>query len=353
MAGKETQLEKKKLRIGIIGAGRIGKVHAETLSFRLPEAVPASITDVNGVSAKEVAERCGISRVARDSSELINDPAIDAVLICSPTETHADLVMQAARAGKHIFCEKPIDRSLARIDLALGEVKKAGVKFQVGFNRRFDANFARVRAAVEQGEIGTPNLIHIISRDPAPPPVSYIKFSGGIFLDMTIHDFDMARFLVGDEVESIYAAGGVRVDPEIGKAGDLDTVLLVLQFKNGVIGTIDNSRKAVYGYDQRVEILGSKGAIATGNCYPNQAILSTATAIQRDLPLNFFMDRYTESFVSELHGFVKAVTEDKPVPVNGMDGRIAVVMGLAARKSYDERRPVQLEEVEQAVPLRA
>ena len=353
MAGKELQLEKKKLRLGIIGAGRIGKVHAETLSFRVPEAIPASITDVNGVSAKEVAERCGISKVARNAAELINDPAIDAVLICSPTETHADLVIQAARAGKHIFCEKPIDASLARIDAALAEVKKSGVKFQVGFNRRFDANFARVRAAVERGEIGTPHLMHIISRDPAPPPVSYIKLSGGIFLDMTIHDFDMARFLVGDEVETIYAAGGVRIDPEIGKAGDLDTVLLVLQFKNGVIGTIDNSRKAVYGYDQRVEILGSKGAISTGNCYPNQAILSTASAVQRDLPLNFFMERYTESFVSELQAFVNAVREDKQVPVNGMDGRIAVLMGLAARKSYDERRPVQLEEVEQAEPLRA
>lgn len=353
MAGKELQLEKKKLRLGIIGAGRIGKVHAETLSFRVPEAIPASITDVNGVSAKEVAERCGIFKVARNAAELINDPAIDAVLICSPTETHADLVIQAARAGKHIFCEKPIDASLARIDAALAEVKKSGVKFQVGFNRRFDANFARVRAAVERGEIGTPHLMHIISRDPAPPPVSYIKLSGGIFLDMTIHDFDMARFLVGDEVETIYAAGGVRIDPEIGKAGDLDTVLLVLQFKNGVIGTIDNSRKAVYGYDQRVEILGSQGAISTGNCYPNQAILSTASAVQRDLPLNFFMERYTESFVSELQAFVNAVREDKQVPVNGMDGRIAVLMGLAARKSYDERRPVQLEEVEQAEPLRA
>jgi myo-inositol 2-dehydrogenase/D-chiro-inositol 1-dehydrogenase len=170
---------------------------------------------------------------------------------------------------------------------------------------------------------------------------------------MTIHDFDIARFLVGHEVESLYTAGAVRVDPEIGKAGDLDTVVIVLRFKNGVIGTIDNSRKAVYGYDQRVEILGSKGAIATENCYPNQAILSTSTAIQRDLPLNFFMDRYTESFVSELRAFVQAVLQNKPVPVDGTDGRIAVVMGLAARKSYDERRPVQLDEVVQAEPLLA
>jgi myo-inositol 2-dehydrogenase / D-chiro-inositol 1-dehydrogenase len=339
------------LRIGIIGAGRIGRVHAETLAFRLPDAVPCAIADVNGDAAKKVAQQCRIPRALQNSADIITDPAIDAVLICSPTETHADLVIHAARAGKHIFCEKPIDHSLSKIDLALHEVRKSGVKFQVGFNRRFDANFARVRDAVTQGEIGTPHLMHIVSRDPAPPPISYIKVSGGIFLDMTIHDFDMARFLAGDEVETVYAAGAVRVDPEIGKTGDLDTAVIVLHFKNGMIGTIDNSRQAVYGYDQRVEILGSKGAIATENRYPNQAILSTGTSIQRDLPLNFFMDRYMESFESELRAFVDAVLHDKPVPVTGSDGRAAVVMGLAARKSYEQRRPVQLEEVAQPTPL--
>jgi myo-inositol 2-dehydrogenase / D-chiro-inositol 1-dehydrogenase len=346
-------LTETKLRIGIIGAGRIGKVHAESLAFRIPEAAPVVIADINASSRREVAERCGIPRVVKDSEEILNDSGVDAVLICSPTDTHANLIVEAARAGKHIFCEKPIDHSLSKIDLALQEVKRSGVKLQVGFNRRFDANFVRVRSAVTQGEIGTPHLMHIISRDPGPPPISYIKTSGGIFLDMSIHDFDMARFLVGDEVESIYATGSVRVDPEIGKAGDLDTALVVLQFKNGVIATIDNSRRAVYGYDQRVEILGSKGAIATENCYSNQAILSTSTAIQRDLPLNFFMERYTESFVGELRAFVQAVVLNKPVPVNGMDGRIAVVMALAARKSFDERRPVQLKEVDQMEPLLA
>jgi len=343
-------LPEKKLRIGIIGAGRIGRVHAESLAFRIPEVVPVAIADINVDAAREVAERCGIPRVAKDNEEILNDPAVDAVLICSPTPTHATLIVEAARAGKHIFCEKPIDHSLAKIDRALQEVKKYGVKLQVGFNRRFDANFVRVRRAVAEGEIGTPHLMHIISRDPGPPPISYIKTSGGIFLDMTIHDFDIARFLVGDEIESIYATGAVRVDPEIGRAGDLDTVLIVLQFKNGVIATIDNSRKAVYGYDQRVEILGSKGAIATQNCYPNQAILSTGTAIQRDLPLNFFMERYTESFVSEVKAFVQAVVQNTPVPVNGTHGRIAVVMALAARKSFDEGRRVRLKEVDQMEP---
>jgi myo-inositol 2-dehydrogenase / D-chiro-inositol 1-dehydrogenase len=336
---------KSKLNIGIIGAGRIGKVHAETLAFRLPEANPAAIADVNPQAARAVAERCGIPRVVASAAEILADPAIDAVLICSSTGTHAGLIADAARAGKHIFCEKPVDHTLARIDQALEAVEKAGVKLQIGFNRRFDANFARVRAAVAGGEIGTPHLLHIISRDPAPPPASYVKVSGGMFLDMTIHDFDMARFLIGDEVEEIYTAAGVMVDPEIGAAGDVDTAVITLRFRNGAIGTIDNTRKAVYGYDQRVEVLGSAGSIATANCYPNQAVVSTAESVRRDLPLNFFMDRYTESFVNELRAFVGAVLEGSPTPVNGIDGRIPVVMALAARRSYDERRPVRLEEI--------
>ncbi len=219
------------------------------------------------------------------------------------------------------------------------------MKLQIGFNRRFDPNFARVRAAVAGGEIGVPRLLHIISRDPAPPPLAYIKVSGGMFLDMTIHDFDMARFLIGDEVDEVYTAAGVMVDPAIGGAGDLDTAIILLRFRNGVIGTIDNCRQAAYGYDQRAEILGSAGKIATDNCYPNQATLSTGQSVHRDLPLNFFMDRYRESFSTEIRAFVQSVLEDKPTAVTGADGRIPVVMGLAARKSVDERRPVRLEEI--------
>jgi myo-inositol 2-dehydrogenase / D-chiro-inositol 1-dehydrogenase len=336
---------KNRLNIGIIGAGRIGKVHAATLAFRVAEAVPLAIADVNLAAARELAGRCGIPRVCESAAEMLADPEIEAVLICSSTDTHADLVCAAAAAGKHIFCEKPIDHSLAKIDLALAAVAKASVKLQIGFNRRFDANFARVRQAVVSGEIGEPHLLHIVSRDPAPPPVAYIKVSGGMFLDMTIHDFDMARFLIGDEVEEVYTAAGVRVDPAIGAAGDVDTALIVLRFRNGAIGTIDNSRKAVYGYDQRVEILGSAGSIATANRYPNEAVVSTAQCVRRDLPLNFFMDRYTESFASEMQSFVRAVLEDAPAPVTGIDGRIPVVMGIAARKSYDERRPVRLAEI--------
>ena len=334
-----------KLHIGIIGAGRIGRVHAETLAFRLPESQIVAITDVNREAAQSVAARCNISRVVESSAEILADPQVQAVLICSSTNTHADLIVAAAKAGKHIFCEKPIAFSLDTIDNALAAVKAAGVQLQIGFNRRFDANFARVRQAVASGEIGTPSLMHIISRDPSPPPLSYVRVSGGMFMDMTIHDFDMARFLIGDEVEEIYTGGGVMVDPEIGEAGDLDTALIVLRFRNGVIGTIDNSRKAVYGYDQRVEILGSEGKIATGNCYPNQAEVSSGKTVYRDLPLNFFMERYTESFTSELRSFVAAVREKRTTAVTGIDGRIPVVMALAARKSYDERRCVRMDEV--------
>ena len=338
-----------RLRVGMIGAGRIGKVHAETVAFGLPEAELVSITDVNRDAAARLAGRCGIPAVAASSEEILADPRVDAVLICSSTDTHATLIAQAARAGKHIFCEKPVALDLAKIDAALEEVAKAGVKLQIGFNRRFDANFARVRQAVATGEIGAPRLVHIVSRDPAPPPVAYVKSSGGMFLDMTIHDFDMARFLVGDEVDEIFVSGGVMVDPQIGAAGDLDTALIVLRFRSGVIGTIDNCRQAAYGYDQRVEILGSLGSIATENRYPNQAVVSTSKEVRTDLPLNFFMERYRESFAAELRAFVEAVIRDRPTPVTGEDGRVPVVMGLAARKSYDERRPVRLAEIAESV----
>ncbi|HOW66156.1 MAG TPA: inositol 2-dehydrogenase [Candidatus Paceibacterota bacterium] len=334
------------LNVGIIGAGRIGKVHAETIAFRVPEARAISIADVNREAAETVAARCGIPAVAESADQILANPDIQAVLICSSTDTHADLISRAACAGKHIFCEKPIAHSLAKIDAALAAVEQAGVKLQIGFNRRFDPNFSRVRTAVARGEIGAPRLLHIISRDPVPPPISYVKVSGGIFLDMTIHDFDMARFLIGDEVEEIYTAAGVMVDPAIGEAGDLDTALIVLRFRNGVIGMIDNCRQAAYGYDQRAEILGAVGKIATENCYPNQATLSLGDGVRRDLPFNFFMERYTESYTAEVRAFVLSVIEDQPTKVTGLDGRIPVVMGLAARKSFDEHRPVRLDEIQ-------
>lgn len=333
------------LNVGIIGAGRIGKVHAATVAYRIPNARLLAVADTNLEAAQEMAGKYAIPHATDDYRQVLENPDIQAVFICSPTNTHAQFTEEAALAGKHVFCEKPIALDLGQIDRTLAAVERAGIKLQVGFNRRFDANFARVRQAIECGEIGTPALLHIISRDPGPPPISYVKVSGGMFFDMTIHDFDMARFLVGSDVEEIYTQAAVTVDPAIGEAGDVDTAVIMLKFANGVIGTIDNCRRAAYGYDQRVEVLGSKASIATSNNYPNAAVISDVGGVRRDLPLNFFMDRYTESFATEVIAFVDAVLYDKPVPVPGADARGAVVMGFAAKKSYLEGRPVKLAEI--------
>lgn len=338
-----------KLNVGIIGTGRIGRVHAEHLSYRILQATLLGVADISEEAVQECAQQFDVPEVAQDYRVLLDNPEIEAVVICSSTDTHTQIIEEAAEAGKHIFCEKPIAFTLEEIDRALAAVEQAGVKFQVGFNRRFDPSFQRVREAIEQGEIGEPHLLHLVSRDPAPPSLDYIRSSGGLFFDMTIHDFDMARFLIASEVEEVYAAAAVRVDPAIGKAGDLDTAVITLQFENSVIGTIDNSRKAVYGYDQRAEVFGSGGRVQSENHYPNTAVVSNGDHVRRDLPLNFFMERYVESYRAEIQAFVEAVLEDRPVPVGGEDGRLSVVMSLAARRSYDENRPVQLSEIEDEV----
>jgi myo-inositol 2-dehydrogenase/D-chiro-inositol 1-dehydrogenase len=338
-------MNKDQVNIGVIGAGMIGRVHSENLAFRIPQANLTVIADINEQAARATAARCRSASATKDYKEILGDPEIDAVVICSSTDTHARIIAEAAQAGKHIFCEKPIDFSLAKIDGALAQVEKAGVKLQIGFNRRFDSNFARVRQAVASGEIGEPHLLHIVSRDPEPPTPEYVKTSGGIFMDMTIHDFDMASFLIGSEVEEVFVYGGVRIDPEIGKAGDLDTVLILLKFADGTLGTIDNSEKAAYGYDQRVEVFGSKGAIQIGNNYPNSAVVSSGESIYHDRPLYFFVERYVDSYIAEMRSFIEAVSEDRPTQVSGHAGRVPVVMALAAHKSYAENRPVRLSEI--------
>ncbi|MGD8624448.1 MAG: inositol 2-dehydrogenase [Anaerolineae bacterium] len=335
-----------KINVGIIGTGRIGRLHAENLMYRIPEANLVAVSDIFVEAAEKTAAALGIPAAYEDHRRIIDDEGIDAVLICSSTDTHARLVEEAAGAGKQIFCEKPIALDLAKIDRALAAVEQAGVKLQIGFNRRFDPNFKRVQEVVAAGEIGEPHILRITSRDPAPPPIEYVKVSGGIFLDMTIHDFDMARFLVGSEVEEVYAAAGVMIDPAIGQAGDVDTAVITLHFAGGVLGVIDNSRQAVYGYDQRVEVFGSGGVVSAENAYPNTATISDASRVHRDLPLNFFMERYTESYVNELRAFVRCVVDDTAPPVSGLDGRIPVVMGYAAQKSRQEKRPVRLDEIE-------
>ncbi len=332
----------KRLRIGVIGAGRIGKIHAESVATRLPQAELAAVADIYLPAAQELGKAFQAPVIVADYHVILADPAIDAVAICSDANTHAEIIQEAAAAGKHIFCEKPIDYSLAKIDAALTAVAQANVKLQIGFNRRFDPNFRKVRQMIVDGKIGQPHILHITSRDPAPPPIEYIKVSGGIFLDMTIHDFDMARYLIGSQVTEIYALGGVMIDPAIGEAGDLDTVVITLKFANGVIGTIDNSRQAVYGYDQRVEVFGSEGMVSVANNMPDTHVHSDANGVHSSLPLHFFLERYLDSYVIEMQEFVDVVLHDKEPPVKGADGRIAVVMGLAAQESWQENHPVSL-----------
>ena len=333
------------LRFGVIGAGRIGKIHAENLATRIPGVEVVAIADPVVNNATELAARLHVSKATADYKELLADPTINAVAICSSTDTHAPILIEAAQAGKHIFCEKPIHYRLDRIDAALAAVEKAGVKLQIGFNRRFDPNFRKVHQMVADGMVGDVHILRITSRDPAPPPIEYVKISGGIFFDMTIHDFDMARYLSGSEVEEVYVAGAVRVDPLIGQAGDIDTAVITLRFANGAIGTIDNSRKAVYGYDQRVEVFGSQGMVAVTNNTPDTASYSGANGVQSAKPLYFFLERYAESFVAELREFVAAVRDDTTPPVTGADGRAPVLIAMAAARSYKECRPVRLSEV--------
>jgi len=336
----------KVIRVGVIGAGRIGKIHAENLATRIPGVVVSAIADINQQAAQALAEKLHVANAFSDYRKIIEDKDIDAVAVCSSTDTHADLIIAAANAGKHVFCEKPVDHSLDRIDKAINAVSKAGVQCQIGFNRRFDPNFKKLHDLVQTGKIGDLHILRITSRDPAPPPAEYVKLSGGMFLDMTIHDFDMARFLSGSEVEEVYAIGEVRVDPAIGAAGDIDTAVITLKFANGAIGTIDNSRKAVYGYDQRAEVFGSGGMAATANNTPNSSVYSNADGVVSEKPLYFFLERYMESFVAEMRDFINAIREGNPTPVNVFDGRKPVVIAKAATRSMLENRPVKLSEIE-------
>ena len=335
----------KKLKIGVIGTGRIGKVHIATLVQSVPQAEVLAIADINRNSADEVAKSFGISHVSSSHSDIINNPEIEAVIICSSTDTHARYIVEASKAGKHIFCEKPVDLSIEVIKGALDAASKAGVKLMVGFNRRFDPNFLKIKELVAAGKIGDPHILKITSRDPAPPPAEYSAVSGGMFMDMTIHDFDMARYIVGSEVTEVYTNAAVLVDPAIGRAGDVDTAIITLTFENGAIGVIDNSRKAVYGYDQRAEIFGSKGMICTDNNYPENHRYYAGDGIHGSLPLNFFMDRYLESYANEMKIFCDAVINNLPLPVSGDDGLKSVAIAMAAKKSYLEHRPVKISEI--------
>lgn len=335
----------KKLNVGIIGAGRIGQVHTLSINNYLPQVEVLGITDKFLNAAKDWAAKSGIKTVYADYQEMLADPAIDAVLVCSSTDTHAEISIAAAKAGKHIFCEKPVDLSIEKVESVIAEAKKADVKLQIGFNRRFDHNFKKVKELIDNKTIGDLQILKITSRDPSPPPIEYVKVSGGMFMDMTIHDFDMARFLTGSEAEEIYVAGACMVDPAIGEAGDLDTAVITIKFQNGVLCVIDNSRKAAYGYDQRVEAFGSKGQAEIANDKPSTASWSTAEGVYSEKPLHFFLERYMSAYAEEIKEFVEALMTGKETPVTGFDGLQPLKMGMAALKSVKEGRPVKLSEI--------
>ena len=334
----------RQVNIAVIGTGRMGSVHTRNLARSIPEANLVAVCDIRLEVAQAVADELGIQRVVRDYHELLADKNIEAILIATTTNTHAFIMKDVALAGKHIFCEKPLALDLASIDDALAVVERSAVKLQVGFNRRFDKSFQRVHDIVASGEIGRPCILRIASRDPEPPSVEYARVSGGMFLDMTIHDFDMARFQVG-EIEEVYAIGNVLVAPEYASFGDLDTNIVTLKFANGAIGVIDNSRQAVYGYDQRLEVFCSQGTAQAENEVVDTVVKGTKDGYHSARLPHFFMNRYAPCYVEEVRQFIACVRDDKPTPTTGKDGRMAVVLGHAAWKSYHENRPVKLSEI--------
>ncbi len=336
------------LRIGIIGAGRIGKVHLESISYHVKNAVVTAVADpFMNDETKSFINGFGVEKIYEDYHKIIEDDDIDAVLVCSSTDTHASVSIEAINAGKHVFCEKPVDHSIAKIkEVADALDSHPGVKLQVGFNRRFDHNFAAIRKAYDDGRIGGAHILKITSRDPEPPNPKYIAVSGGIFLDMTIHDFDMAAFLTNSDVQEVYVNSAVLVDPEIGKQGDVDTAVITLKMSNGALAVIDNSRRAAYGYDQRAELFGSKGMVATSNDTLSSAVVSDANGVTGEKPLFFFLERYMESFSEEMRQFVCACENDTDVPVGIHAGMQSVRVALAAKKSVAEHRPVLVSEIE-------
>ena len=333
-------------RIGVIGCGRIGRMHASLLAREVPGYVVAAVADAVPAAAEGVSAATGAP--VRTIDELLAAQDVDTVAICTSTDTHVDLIVAAAQAGKAIFCEKPVSLDLELVDRALAAVEEAGVAFMIGFNRRFDPGHKSVRDRVADGSVGDLHVLRITSRDPAAPPPEYVAVSGGIFLDMVIHDFDMAQYVVQSPVVEVFARGAVRVDPRIGEAGDVDTAITVLTHEDGTLTTIDNSREAVYGFDQRVEAFGSTGVAASENPPAHTGVLRTADG-SRAAPLpHFFVERYTRSFIDEWAAFGAAVRKGGPSEVGGADGRAPLVIGLAAWRSLREHRPVAVTEIDVA-----
>ena len=330
------------LRFALLGAGRIGKVHAKAIAAN-PDATLVAVADAFPEAANAIAQSYGCEVRTIDAIAAAQD--VDAVVICTPTTTHADLIEQFARAGKAIFCEKPIDLDVGRVRDCLKVVAETKAKLMVGFNRRFDPHFAAVRAAIDAGKIGAVEQVVITSRDPGAPPAAYIKQSGGIFRDMTIHDFDMARFLLGEDVETVMATASGLVDPEIGKLGDSDSVSLILTTKSGKQCLISNSRRATYGYDQRIEVHGSKGVVSAENQRPISIEIANGDGYTRPPLHDFFMTRYTEAYAAEIAAFVASISTGAAVAPDGKDGLVALILAEAALKSVAEGRAVKVTEI--------
>jgi myo-inositol 2-dehydrogenase/D-chiro-inositol 1-dehydrogenase len=334
------------VRIGLIGAGRIGKLHGNNLAHSVSNVKIEALADpLLNDDMRQWAESLGIKKIDKDPTEIFSDEKIDAVFICSSTNTHADLIIKGAKAGKHIFCEKPIDTDPSIIRNALAAVEKAGIKLQVGFVRRFDHNHKKVRDTVVSGKLGKPHIIKVTSRDPEPQPLEYVAVSGGLFMDMMIHDFDMVRYLAGSEVTEVSAYGAVLIDERVKQYNDIDTSIVMLKFENGALGVIDNSRAARYGYDQRTEVHCDKGCVQVANDLIDTAMISTADGVSCEKPTWFFLERYNNAFIAEAKDFANAILNDTPVPVNGKDGLMSVYIAIAADKSLRENRPVKLGEI--------
>jgi myo-inositol 2-dehydrogenase / D-chiro-inositol 1-dehydrogenase len=329
--------------VGLIGAGRIGRMHAELLARHIPGASLEIVYDVHAAFAREVSALLGVP--VADSVEEVLQSDVDAVAICSSADTHVDLMVAAAQAGKAVFCEKPVSLFLDELERGLDAIEAHDAPFQVGFNRRFDPAHASVQQAVAAGEIGEPLLVRISSRDPEPPSLEYVRTSGGLFLDMTIHDFDMARFVTGSEVVEVFARGAVRVAPEFADAGDIDTAMVTLVHENGCFTAIDNCRATTYGFDQRVEAFGSAGMAASENPPAHTGVVMTADGARRPPLPHFFLERYLPSYEREWQAFVEALQSGTPPPVGAADARAPLVIGLAALQSLREGRAVRLDEV--------
>jgi myo-inositol 2-dehydrogenase/D-chiro-inositol 1-dehydrogenase len=324
--------------VALFGAGRIGKIHAGNLA-RQPGVALKYVVDVNSAAASELAAKHGAKVGTAD--QIFGDASVKAVVIGSSTDTHAELIMRAAKAGKAIFCEKPVDLALARARECAAAVASARVTCMIGFQRRFDPTFAALKQRLDAGEIGQPEMLVVTSRDPGAPPVDYIKVSGGIFKDMLIHDFDIFRWILGDEATSVYATGSVLTDPAIGTAGDCDSTAVTIRTKKGRLAQINTSRRAAYGYDQRFEVLGSKGMLQAGNHAPTEVTASTAANVSRDLPEHFFLERYRVAYANEMAHFFEALAKGSPVRTTIEDGVKALELAEAATTSWREKRIVE------------